>query len=173
MSLAGLRPAGLTMGPCTPLGRGQSPKFSPSCRCSVASKRRCFPGRGEGHRRPPKYYLFPVFIVFPAGLCLEAACWVCRAFPCCRLRCGAVLLFKANPNTQDSPFCIKPIHPLFISVYLNSDWQCCESFHQQKARQHLKKVLFMASFTHLNLSSALNSSHFLFSLVDPTMHPSP
>lgn len=58
----------------------------------MASKRCCFPVSGEGDHRPPKYYLFPVFIVFPAGPCPDLACRVCTAFPFggrVFARCGA------------------------------------------------------------------------------------
>lgn len=36
--------------------------------------------RGEGDHRPAKYYLFPLFIAFPAGLCLDP----CAGLRCCR-----------------------------------------------------------------------------------------
>lgn len=44
-----------------------SPNSGPSCCCSMASESCCFPARGEGDCGPAKYYLFPLFIFFPAS----------------------------------------------------------------------------------------------------------
>lgn len=61
---------GLTGGLCSHPGEGvraprSSPNSGPSCCCSSESG--CFPARGEGNRGPAKYYLFPLFIFFPAA----------------------------------------------------------------------------------------------------------